>query len=75
MPIFNGERYRRRVGVQPKILLPLARDQLRPPELCQDNGEALKPHAPFVRGNCIERMFNCDTGNRHKTFLAPLSLR
>ena len=65
----------RRVSVQPKVLLPLARNQLRPPELCQDYRESLKSHAPFVRGNCVERMFDRDTGNRHRTISAPLSLR
>lgn len=75
MPTCNGDSNCRRVSVQPRVPLPLTTDQLRPSELCQNNGESLKPHTPFVRGNCVERMFDRDTGNRHRAILAPLSTR
>ena len=70
MPYMQRGENCRRVGVQAKIPLPLARDQFGPPELRQDNRESLKSHAPFVRGNCVKCMFDRDTGNWHRTISA-----
>src|SRR5712692_10428357 len=56
-----GRQPRGQVRVAPLVPPPFTRDEFRPPKLPEDDGEALEPHAFFLRDQVAKGSFDVTT--------------